>query len=211
MTNEQPLPNDHNPRHALRLTFFQTFLLAACLGTFIVDMAAALAPLTGPAGIAPHTPLNLRNPRVIVVKSARKLHLFDGDRLIRSYPVTLGPASSGQKRCAGDGRTPEGRYRICTKNAHSPNHRFLGIDYPDPAAARRGLRDGLISRGEARAIIDAHRENRCPVWTTALGGAIGLHGAARNGSTAGCIALPDECVEELFDVLRIGDHVEILP
>ncbi|MEE9295364.1 MAG: L,D-transpeptidase [Phycisphaerae bacterium] len=169
-----------------------------------------LAPLgtrVGPAAIT------LQNPHVVVVKSVRKLYLFDGDRLIRGYPVTLGLAPVGQKVQAGDGRTPEGRFRICAKNSNSANHRFLGISYPSPAVADRGLRDGLISVGEAQAIHEAHDAGRCPNWTTALGGALGLHGSAGppGKRTAGCIALADRHVAELFDVLRIGDEIEILP
>ena len=51
---------------------------------------------------------------------------------------------------------------------------------------------------------------------TSLGGS-GLHGCGdatpSPGSdwTAGCIALADRDIEELFDVLRLGDQVEILP
>jgi hypothetical protein len=46
-----------------------------------------------------------------------------------------------------------------------------------------------------------------------LGGGIGIHGGGGRGIdwTAGCLALPDEYAEELFEVLRVGDPVEILP
>ena len=157
--------------------------------------------------------VSLRNPRVIVVKSTGKLYLFDSETLIRSYPFVLGPEPVGQKERAGDGRTPEGRFRVCAKNSRSANHRFLGISYPDREAAGRGLQSGLISSGEAQAISDAHDQGRCPSWTTALGGALGLHGSSGTPGkqTAGCIALADRHIRELFDVLRIGDEVEILP
>jgi lipoprotein-anchoring transpeptidase ErfK/SrfK len=54
-------------------------------------------------------------------------------------------------------------------------------------------------------------------WSTALGGGIGLHGTGDAGLagggdwSAGCVALSDADIEELFGVLRIGDVVEILP
>jgi len=153
----------------------------------------------------------LDNPRVVVVKSKLKLYLFDGDRLVRSYPIRLG-FPSGPKTRAGDGCTPEGKFHICTKNEQSPNRRFLGISYPDPEAADRGLRDGLITPGEATAIRSAYETGRCPPWTTALGGGVGLHGSAgRAARTSGCIALRDDHIVELFGVLRIGDEIEILP
>jgi murein L,D-transpeptidase YafK len=154
----------------------------------------------------------LASPHVVVLKSKRVLHLFDGDTLVRTYPIDLGTAAIGWKERQGDGRTPTGTFRIVTKNAESPYHRFLGIDYPDAGAAERGLARGLISQGEAAVIRNAGASGRCPAWGTALGGGIGIHGHRIGRDwTAGCIALSDQHVAELFSVLRIGDVVEILP
>ena len=151
-------------------------------------------------------------PRVVVLKAKRVLHLFDGTRLVRSYPIDLGVSPDGPKRRRGDGRTPVGKFRIVTKNADSRYHRFLGIDYPDLAAAEWGLANGLISPGEAAAVRNALAAGRCPDWNTALGGGIGIHGHREGRDwTGGCIALADNHVEELSSVLRIGDPVEILP
>ena len=159
----------------------------------------------------------LAEPRVVVLKSQRRLHLFDGDTLVRTYEIDLGPNPIGQKLRLGDGRTPEGVFRICSRRQDSEHHRFLGIDYPNADAAHRGVAAGLLTAGEAEAVLLAAEEGRCPPWNTALGGAIGIHGRgpADHGSerdwTAGCIALTDQQVEELFGVLRTGDRVEILP
>lgn len=192
--------------------FCRAVAFCCALGGVLIWMATSWADAA--SGGTGHIPvlLQLRQPRVVVLKSAGKVHLFDGDTLMRTFPITLGPEPAGQKLLAGDGRTPEGRYRICSKNRESPNHRFLGINYPDRAAARRGLADGLISAGEAAAIHLAQKRGNCPSWTTALGGGIGFHGGAEAGTqTAGCIGLRDEHVTVLFNVLRIGDEVEILP
>ncbi|HNQ24945.1 MAG TPA: L,D-transpeptidase [Phycisphaerae bacterium] len=160
----------------------------------------------------PPAALTLNAPRVVVLKQQRVLHLFDGERLIRTYPVDLGTAPTGQKQRANDGRTPVGRFRVVRKNPDSPYHRFLGIDYPDAAAAQRGLQAGLISAGEAARLREAHDGGVCPDWTTVLGGGIGIHGHRRGWDwTAGCVALADEHVEELYSVLRLGDPIDILP
>ena len=182
---------------------------AAALALFI---AVTLGPVLArrPLALGSNQPLNA--PRVVVLKAKRILHLFDGGRLIRSYPIDLGLASQGPKRYKADGRTPEGRFRIVTKNAQSEFHRFLGLNYPDATAVDYGLGQGLISSGEAVALRGAHHARRAPDWTTALGGGIGIHGHGQGSDwTAGCIALSDEMAAELFDVLRIGDPVEILP
>jgi len=152
------------------------------------------------------------SPRVVVIKSARTLYLFDGAALVRTYSVDLGTSPVGQKRLAGDGRTPEGRFRIVTKNAGSPYHRFLGISFPDPDAVVRGLRDGLLSSGDALSLLDAANDGRRPDWRSGMGGGIGLHGHRCGVDwTGGCVALADEHIEELFSVLRVGDPVKIIP
>ncbi len=156
--------------------------------------------------------LHLTQPRIVVLKAKRQLHLFDGDRLVRIYPIALGRNPVGQKVCEGDGRTPESRFHVVTKNRQSKYHRFLGLDYPALPAAERGLCQGVSTEGEARSIREAFAAGRCPSWTTALGGAIGIHGhGTATDWTAGCVALADRHAEQLFDVMRLGDEVEILP
>jgi murein L,D-transpeptidase YafK len=187
--------------------------VAAALGIGIV-LSATAAVGSGRPGESPVSPdsLILTRPHVVVLKSGRKLHLFDGERLVRSYPVDLGLDPIGQKVVARDTRTPVGTFRIVSTNAASPYHRFLGLDYPDASAARFGLTAGLISPGEAAGIVQALTAGRRPSWSTDLGGGVGIHGRRRGLDwTGGCIAMDDRQVEELFDVLRIGDRVEILP
>jgi hypothetical protein len=157
-------------------------------------------------------PLHLGQPRIVILKSKRELCLFDAERLVKTYPIALGSSPVGQKVCEGDGRTPEGRFHVATRNRDSKFHRFLGLSYPDVTAVERGLRLGLVSEGEATSIRDALATGRCPSWTSGLGGAIGIHGhGTATDWTAGCIALEDRHAEQLFDVMRIGDEVEILP
>jgi len=154
----------------------------------------------------------LERPRVVVHKAARTLELFDGDRLVKTYPVALGTNPTDPKRKEGDGCTPEGAYFVCTKNERSRYHLFLGLSYPNAEDAERGLQVGLISRAQHEAIVGALREGKRPPWNTRLGGEIGLHG---NGSgsdwTLGCVALSDPDIEELFLLLELGDEVVIEP
>ncbi|MFQ5495355.1 MAG: murein L,D-transpeptidase family protein [Phycisphaerae bacterium] len=156
--------------------------------------------------------LRVLDPAVVVLKSERRLHLFDGNGLVRTYEVDLGVEPSGPKRRREDGRTPTGRFSVVTKNPRSPYHRFIGIDYPDAATAESGLAVGLVSPGEAlsirRSLLAGHRPN----WRTPLGGGIGLHGHRQGRDwTGGCVALSDPAIEELYRVLRLGDPIEILP
>ncbi len=184
---------------------------AAALVT-AVSMAVAIGASRWASGGDPAPVISVTAPQVVVIKSKRVLHLLDGDRLVRTYSIDLGNAPVGPKRRMGDGRTPIGRFRVIAKNADSPYSRFIGLDYPDIAAAEWGLASGLISHGEAASIRQALATGGCPSWSTALGGGIGIHGRRVGRDwTGGCIALADEHIEELFSVLRIGDPVEILP
>ena len=54
---------------------------------------------------------------IVVKKSKRKLYLFSGNEVIKSYKVDLGFAPKGHKNFEGDGKTPEGAYKIDRKNA----------------------------------------------------------------------------------------------
>jgi L,D-peptidoglycan transpeptidase YkuD (ErfK/YbiS/YcfS/YnhG family) len=191
--------------------FLGSFGIVAIIGCTVLWMAAMKAQ-GARSGENAENKLTLQSPRVTILKSKNQLLLFENNSLVRVYPFKLGSNPTGQKIRAGDGRTPEGVFRIVTKRIDSPNHRFLGINYPDVPAADRGLADGLISTGEALAIKNAHDRGICPSWTTALGGGIGIHGGSGSpGPTAGCVGLSDAHATELFEVLRIGDSVEILP
>jgi len=154
----------------------------------------------------------LRAPRIVVVKSTRRLHLFDGERYIKTYRVGLGVGDVGRKRLAGDGCTPEGDFRVVVKKPDGRFGRFLGINYPNRAAINWGLRAGLVSLGEALVLERAIEAGHMPNWTTDLGGGIGIHGGGAGSDwTAGCLALDDADVDELLDVMRVGDPVEVLP
>jgi hypothetical protein len=77
---------------------------------------------------------------------------------------------------------------------------------------------------------EALRGGRCPPWSTALGGAIGIHGIEpgmnglvrlwtslsrvaglhkRIGFTEGCVILSNEDVDRLWPLVRVGTPVTI--
>lgn len=156
--------------------------------------------------------LPLAEPRVVVEKGARRLRLYAGGELVRVRRVALGFAPEGDKVKQGDGRTPEGEYRVCMKNEKSNYYLSLGLTYPNASDAGRGLRDGLITRAQHREITGALEAGRCPPWNTALGGEIFIHGGgtARDW-TWGCVALENPEIKELFDTLPAGTPVQIKP
>jgi murein L,D-transpeptidase YafK len=156
--------------------------------------------------------LPLENPRIVVWKAARKLELFSGDKLLRTYKAGLGFSPVADKAREGDGATPEGEFYVFVKNNRSAYYLSLGISYPNAEDADRGLRDGLINRAQHRAITEAIRKKTAPPQYTKLGGLIYIHGnGARSDWTWGCVALENEDMKELFDAATVGTPVTIHP
>lgn len=156
--------------------------------------------------------LPLSEPRVVVEKGARRLKLYAGGELVRVRRVALGFEPEGDKVRQGDGRTPEGDYKVCMKNERSSFYLSLGLTYPNAEDAGRGLRAGLITRAEHKSITRALDAGRCPPWNTALGGEIFIHGGGTSRDwTFGCVALENPKIKELFDALPAGTPVRILP
>ncbi len=69
--------------------------------------------------------------------------VFAGDRQIRSFQVALGRGGLGPKEQQGDGRVPEGSYRIAGRNPQSAFHLSLRIGYPTPAQADAARINGV--------------------------------------------------------------------
>ena len=154
--------------------------------------------------------LPLKNPRIVVLKSKRRLQLYSDGALVRTYKVGLGLNPVPDKVREGDRATPEGDFYVFTKNDKSAFYLSLGISYPNTEDAERGLRDGLISHAQRDAIVKAIKRKGTPPQNTALGGQIYIHGnGAGSDWTWGCVALENEDVKELFDAVPVGTAVTI--
>ena len=164
--------------------------------------------------MAERKPINLplQNPRIIVHKAARRLELFSGDSLLRTYKIGLGFSPVADKVRSGDGATPEGDFYVFVKNNRSAYYLSLGVSYPNIEDAERGLRDGLITKSQHDSIVKAIKRKTAPPQYTKLGGLIYIHGSgARSDWTWGCVALENEHMKELFDSVSVGTPVTILP
>ena len=156
--------------------------------------------------------MRLNKARIIIHKKRRKLEVFDGKTLVKTYEIALGKTPVGDKEIEGDGRTPEGKFYVFTKNDKSKFHLSLGLSYPNLEDAERGLSAGLITKAEYDAIAEAIAKKKMPPQTTKLGGEIYIHGGGTDGDwTQGCVALADDDIKKLFDSIPVGTPVRILP
>lgn len=83
---------------------------------------------------------------VKVDKSARRMYLMSGDRLVREYRIALGKQPKGHKRFEGDNRTPEGRYYLDYVLEESEFYRSVHISYPALSVAS-GQRSMILTQG----------------------------------------------------------------
>lgn len=154
-----------------------------------------------------------RAPRLLAVcKSQRQMRLYLHGVREAAYKVQLGWTPVPPKEVEGDGRTPEGDYRICTKNPKSRFHLSLGISYPGAADAERALARGTIDRSVANRIASGDRKGQCPPWSTRLGGEIFIHGSGSGSDTDwtnGCVAVTNPEMDVLFALMQVDDPVVI--
>ena len=155
----------------------------------------------------------LERPRILVEKAAGRLSVYDGPTLVRTYAAIVGE-NRGDKVREGDMRTPEGEFYVCLRKASpaTPHVRSLGLSYPGPEDAERGLREGWIDAAQHAAILAAIERGVRPPWDTSLGGAIMIHGSKNDrDGTEGCIALDDEDILDLYPRIPLGTPVRIVP
>ena len=144
-------------------------------------------------------PVGTTIDRILVEKSARRLSIFQKANQIKSYRIALGRNPLGAKQEEGDMKTPEGIYKIDGRNPQSSFHLALHISYPsdedDKRAAARGVPPGFD--------IMIHGIQNGRGWIGAF--------HRWNDWTAGCIAVTDEEIEELWRVTPDGTTIEIRP
>ena len=147
-------------------------------------MAAAASPLLAQ--------VDAEITRVVVYKRRRRLYLVSGDKVVKTYRIGLGFAPKGPKRFEGDGKTPEGSYFIDRRNRNSKFYLSLGISYPN-------ARDRLYAR--------LHRKK--PGGEIFIHGRAGQHRGKGRDWTAGCIAVRDDHMREIYNAVRVGTQIDI--
>lgn len=150
---------------------------------------------------------------VEIEKSIKKLTVYEQDGCASwSAPIALGREPTGHKQREGDGRTPEGEYRICLCRPNGRHGESMGISYPSVSDAASALADGRIDDRTHAAILLAHAEKRRPPWGSPLGGEIYIHaGGTASDWTQGCIALEAEDMARLYALRDEIECVRIKP
>ncbi|WP_424832164.1 L,D-transpeptidase family protein [Ruegeria sp.] len=136
---------------------------------------------------------------LVINKGARKMYLLHNEKILKEYKVDLGFAPQGTKTKKGDGRTPEGTYLIDRRNPNSRYHLSLGISYPnskDIAQAKAaGVDPGgdIFIHGQPNKRSERKRAKKTTDWT------------------AGCIAVKNEEIEEIYAMVNEGTVITLRP
>ncbi|MGC8119740.1 L,D-transpeptidase family protein [Marinobacter sp. VGCF2001] len=137
--------------------------------------------------------------QVLVNKGDRRLYLLSGEQTVRYYRISLGDNPVGHKLYEGDERTPEGDYLLDWRNPGSDFYKSIHISYPSP-------RD--------RELAEA--------WGLDPGGSIMIHGLPNNAGdmafafagldwTDGCIAVTNDAMDEIWQLVQDGTPIRIVP
>lgn len=87
----------------------------AVLASVLASSCVSKPDVDGRAGV----PLTTR---LVVDKREHRMRAYHGTTLLREFKVALGRGGLGPKVQQGDGRVPEGKYAIDTRNRNSAFH-----------------------------------------------------------------------------------------
>lgn len=136
---------------------------------------------------------------IIIEKFPPRCYLYEKGMKKYTFPAEFGKNWMGDKRCEGDGRTPEGQYRVKKKIQGNSTryHKALLLDYPNAADRTR------FERGKEEGSLPVHAR---------IGGAVEIHGCGGRCAnwTEGCIALKNEDMDLLYREVKTGTPVTIV-
>ncbi len=139
--------------------------------------------------------------KVLVQKSARKMHLLRDGKIFKTYRISLGANPVGHKQQQGDSRTPEGTYVLDYRNRHSKFYKSIHLSYPNAEdranARRRGVNPGgaIFIHGSPNDVTNGIAQSfmKSTDWTD------------------GCIAVNNSEMDEIWRLVRDGTPITIEP
>ncbi|KEO54493.1 L,D-transpeptidase family protein [Thioclava pacifica] len=132
--------------------------------------------------------------QIQVFKANRMMYLLHGDEVLKKYKIGLGGDPIGPKQFEGDGKTPEGFYYINRRNPNSAYYLSIGISYPNPQQVAFAQSQGKKAGGDIFIHgRDGKNKGRGKDWT------------------AGCIAVKDKEIREIYAMVQDGTPIFIFP
>lgn len=165
-------------------TVARNLVLGVLLGLFVASAA--------------HASGTIHADKVVVIKNEKLLLLLRNGKILKSYRVSIG-RNPGRRVRRGDNRTPEGRYVIDGRNPRSIYYKALHISYPNASDVRNARMLGVSPGGEVLI-------HGLPEGFEDLGAS-----HADLNWTRGCIAVSNEEMDEIWQLVADGTPVRIVP
>jgi len=140
--------------------------------------------------------------KIIIKKSVRMLYLFSNGQVFKSYHISLGKIPTGAKTQEGDLKTPEGTYILDWRQNSKKYHKSLHISYPNKKDKERAKKLKVKPGG----MIMIH--GTPPHWKLSP---IGDWLPMLTDWTEGCIAMSNDDIEEIWELVSDGTPIYIVP
>jgi murein L,D-transpeptidase YafK len=72
------------------------------------------------------------------------MYLLKNNQNVKTFAIALGPQPTGQKEYEGDGKTPEGIYKLDWQRWDTPVFHSFHISYPNKADSIIAMKKGLV-------------------------------------------------------------------
>ena len=137
--------------------------------------------------------------QAIVIKSQRTLTLLSHGKVLRTYKVALGGFRVGTKEQQGDHKTPEGQYTLDRRNAKSRFYKSIHVSYPNEQDKQKASQRGVSAGGD--------------IMIHGLPNGFGWLGSTHRALdwTDGCVAVTNEEMDEIWELVPDGTPIEIRP
>ena len=137
---------------------------------------------------------------VLVKKSDRKMYLYSNGKVIKEYKIDLGGNTKGAKTQEGDKKTPEGLYYLDYKNIRSRFYRSIHISYPNKQDIENAKKMGVKPGGAIMIHGQVPKKGNSMLWFQTVG-----------NWTAGCIAVSNRDMDEIWSLIKIPTQIKIEP
>jgi lipoprotein-anchoring transpeptidase ErfK/SrfK len=135
--------------------------------------------------------LHFENTRIVIARSDLQLYLYEGEKIVKNYSVSIGNPIIGKP-------TPAGRFRIVCKIKDPimvwKSREIISANNPKNSFGARWI-------GIANYLTGRYRG--CGIQGTNVEDSIGKE------ITIGCISLHNRDIIELFDLVKLGTEVII--
>ncbi len=145
-----------------------------------------------------------RDLKILVKKAERVVEILFKDELLIKYPCVLGFDPVGDKMQEGDGKTPEGKFKIKAMYPHKSWSYFIWFDYPNQSSYLK---------------FKERKANNMISPTATIGGEVGFHGVPERNDeiiekkidwTLGCISLSTKNIKDLYQSIGLETTIEII-